>query len=287
MIRFMVFEHKNYNHYLRAVLEKKIQENPALSLRAVARQWKVQASFLSEVLNGKRHLTEAGAMSLVGKLDLDSTETDYFLNLVRLSRSKSPEAKELLLTKLKEIHPQGGSRHDLGVDHFITISEWQHFALLTLLDMPNIEANVDLITRALGISKLTTETTLERLTRLELIECDEKGNYHKIGQNYLVQSATHHSALKKYHTQMIEKTVQALDTQSPQQRFTGTEDIILSENDLPKAAAIFEECFQKILALSEKSKKHADEIYHVGIHCIRIAQVNPKTKNPKTPRKEK
>ena len=70
---------------LRLILNKKLDElkskNPSYSLRAFARKLNVTPSALSEIINGKRRVSEKKAQSLAHHLLLDPTEKMKFLKI--------------------------------------------------------------------------------------------------------------------------------------------------------------------------------------------------------------
>jgi uncharacterized protein (TIGR02147 family) len=76
-------------------------------------------------------------------------------------------------------------------------------------------------------------------------------------------------ALRKFHEQMLNKAVQALTTQTPKEKFIGSETFAFDEASLQKATDIIEECFSKIvyLASSQADKKN---VYHLGIQMFRL-----------------
>ena len=276
----MVYEHISYQSFLKGVLIERSQKNDSYSLRAMARQLGLSPSLLSEVLNGNRHLTEENAVFVADKLGLQEKEQLYFRTLVQLGRAKKPEVKQVLLNQLQKLHPKSEVGHDLSVDHFIYVSDWHHFALMRLMDISDFVFSPGAAAKALNIHPFEVDAALERLVRLELVEKTVAGKFVKLRDNVLVKAAGMNDALRKYHKQALEKTIDALSAQTPSERFTGTENITLSSDQLSEASEIYEECFKKILNLSKKRKKGA-EVYHLGIHMIRLSKIQ-KTKNDRT-----
>lgn len=265
-----IYRHHNYAGYLKEVLLDKARKNPSFSLRAMARQLSLPPSLLSEVFSGKRHLTEDNAVMVAERLGLNEAAREYFRTLVQLGRAKKPQVKEVLLRKLRTLHPDSELKHDLSVDQFVMISDACHFALMRLMDVEDFDFSVKSAAAVLGIHPLEVEAALERLARLELIERDAGGSCRKTKDNVMVRSPNSNDALKKYHSQMLEKTIDALGTQKNGVRFTGTEDLTLSADQMRDAEEIFERCFKEILALSRRRGKGA-EVYHLGIHMFRLS----------------
>jgi uncharacterized protein (TIGR02147 family) len=275
----MLFDHSNYRDFLKEVLTERIQQNRQYSLRGFARNIGIQPSLLSEVLGGRRKLSLESAGLVAQELGLSGQEADYFELLVELDRTKNPSRRESTLRKIQEINPQKKNIHDLSVDHFMVISEWYHFALLRLTEVENFQWSIKNVARALGIHEVEVSLALERLERLGLLRCEKGQKPVKTGSNYLVSSAVPNEAIRKYHTQMLQKTAEALTSQGPTERFSGTEDFLLAEDQLKEASEIFEECFTKILALSKKPSKKQKQVYHLGIHSFQLSKVLERKKS--------
>jgi plasmid maintenance system antidote protein VapI len=90
-------------------------KNPSYSLRAYAAKLQIPPSALSEILNGKRSITDKMAKRIVGRLNL--------------SKSKQAILLELNSIKIEQLS------EDLTLDYFRTISDWHYFATLSLAEL--------------------------------------------------------------------------------------------------------------------------------------------------------
>ncbi len=274
----MVFEQTHSRDILKAALAERTKQNSRYSLRAMARHLSIQPSLLSELIRGNRKLTEETALKIADKLGMEPLEREYLRLLVQLERAKSANLREAILQSIARIRPAQAAVYDLTVDLFRTISDWHHFALLRLSEINSFEWTERAAAQALGITGHEVSQALERMRRLELIEIDASGRPRKLTSDLLVSSPLPNEALQKYHTQMLSKTAEALKTQRPHERFSGTEDLVLDPAQLEQANEIFENCFKQILELSKKRKGPSAEIYHLGIHFFKLTQLSkPKT----------
>jgi len=267
----MALEHTyNYRSFLKEELVRRSKRNPKFSLRSLARMLGVSPSLISEVLSGKRNLTEDLATLLCSKLGFKDLERDFFVTLVRVERAKNVQVKTILLRKLEQIAPEGMKPRDLSVDQFIVVSDWYHFAVLRLLDIKDFNFTVANAAKVLGVRAMEIELALERMERLELVEKQGPGRYRKIDSLIRVQSTVPNEALRKYHSQLLQKTIEALTQQGPHERYTSTQNIALSSDQLKAAEKIFDSCLDELVKLSE-SRKSGAEVYHAGIHMIRLS----------------
>jgi uncharacterized protein (TIGR02147 family) len=268
-----LFESNSYRAYLRSVLAQRVQKNPRYSMRSFAKSLGVQVSQLSELLRGKRELSESRAVQIADKLGMSRDEAEYFRVLTQAERTKDPLHRKILFEQLARLNPRAQSARDLSVDRFVTISDWYHFAILRLLEIPGFQSTAKAVAKALGLKAIEAEAALERMERLDLVERQPDDTWKKVTADVQISSETPNSAIRRFHTQLLEKTIQALEEQTPAERFTGTETIALSKSQLKAASAIYEECFQKILRLAKVPKPDA-EVYHLGIHSFRLSNID-------------
>jgi acetoin utilization deacetylase AcuC-like enzyme len=121
---------------------------------------------------------------------------------------------------------------------------------------------------------------LERLGRIRKAEPKEGvPSYRKIEQEVSIFSQVPSEALRKFHTQWLEKTLRALHEQTQAERYTSTETLILSENQLQEAERIFDEALDRVTALSQ-TRDRGGEVHHIGIHRIRVTHPRKKGKSP-------
>ena len=262
---------QNYRSFLRERLIQKQKKNPQFSMRSFAKQLGIQPAFLSYVLNGKRDLSEEMTAQFIDRLGLTTDEGKRLELLVRYEKAQSPTQKKRLLEQLNELSPNQSPLRNLSVDHFVMVSEWYHFAILLLVRLESFDWSVSNVAKTLNLTSLEVEQALERMMALELIEWQKGMRPTRTETRLMVESSTSNAALKKYHTQLFEKATQGLEAFTPQERITSTQNIVLSEKQLPAANTLIQECFRKLIDLSATRLPDA-EVYHVGIHAFPLTQ---------------
>jgi uncharacterized protein (TIGR02147 family) len=265
-----IFEHSNYRTFLRANLVARIQRNSNYSLRAFAQQLGITSSYLSEILNEKKNLSSESALKISSRLGLKGDESEYFRLLVQLGSTRDPELKAVILARAKAINPNP-VRHDLSVDYFKMIADWFHLPIRQLASIEGFDFNSKNIASRLGISRHEAEEAIERLVRLELIEKDASGRYRKTDNNMLVKSPVPNNGLRKFHRQMLNKAIEALETQTPAEKFIGSETLAFDPAQLKQAETILEECFSRLVELTEAGKSKS-QVYHLGIQFFNLTQ---------------
>lgn len=271
----MIAQHSHYRSYLRSILADRKQKHPSYSMRAFAKHLGITQSAVSQILSGKRNLSQDTALKVSERLGLNAMETEYFSLLVQLETSKSPAFRESLLKRINLLKPITPI-HELSLDLFRVISDWYHLVIRNIADIDGFEMHPRILAKRLGISAIEVEAAIDRLLRLELLErlSGERHRYRKT-QDYILAKATiPNEALRTFHGQMLEKAKASLTTQTPKEKIIGSETFSFSSKYLSEANQITEEYFQKMSALARKpgGKNH---VYHLGVQFFNVTKENP------------
>jgi uncharacterized protein (TIGR02147 family) len=266
----MVLEHTNYRSFLRAELAERIGRNPAYSLRAFARQIGISAPSLSLLLNEKQNFSPTAALRAATRIGLSGIESEYFCQLVNFETTKSPELKAAVLAKLSVLNPKR-QLTELSVDRFKSISDWYHVALLEMTEIQGADFSPRALAKRLGIAPVEVEAALERLQRLELIEeiPGSKGSYRKVKRRHVAKSMVPSEAIRKFHRQMLEKAMDSIEGQTPEERVIGTEMFSIASEHIEEARKLRDEFFAKMAELSERPGRKND-VYGVGLQFYRV-----------------
>ncbi|MBL7669716.1 MAG: TIGR02147 family protein [Bdellovibrionaceae bacterium] len=99
-----LFNYEDYKSYLKALVRQRSKERGFKSFLAKASG--CERSYLSQILNGKAHLTSDQAFSLSGGLGFDDSERTYWMVLVELSRAATQSYKRNLISRLRDLQIQ-------------------------------------------------------------------------------------------------------------------------------------------------------------------------------------
>jgi len=160
------------------------RKNPAYSIRAFAERLEVGSGPLSQILNGKRKVSEKMAFKIMKKLNL------------------SPSAQKEAFRDLAEDAADDG--YLLEADRFALIADWYHYGILSLLAVKGFQNHPRWIAQRLGISENQASDAISRLLRLKILSVASNG---KLKRNYPKLTTTDgvpSDALKKAHSQGLE-----------------------------------------------------------------------------------
>ncbi len=93
-----VFDCSTYKDFLRSILRENSDKRGFQA--SLAKSAFCQPSYLSQVLSEKADLLPDHAAGIATYLELNDSETEYFLNLILLGRAKMAPLKKLLTKKL-------------------------------------------------------------------------------------------------------------------------------------------------------------------------------------------
>jgi len=265
---------EKYRGYLRDLLAERMSKNPSYSLQAFAAKAGVAKGFLSEVMSGKKNLSPQTAAKIAHRLGLPAEDADYFCLLVQMERATEPSYREKLLAQLKT-KTAATEVYDLSLDTFKAISDWRYFAIIGLAAVGEFEFSVKNVADKLGMSTVEVQSAIDRLVRLELLEQREDGSFRKTKDHFLVESRFQSEAVRKFHGQVLEKLIPALETQKKGERLSRTDVLLIDPKLYPRVEAILDRAAQEIVALSCESKDNT-QVSALALHLFNLI---PERKN--------
>jgi uncharacterized protein (TIGR02147 family) len=263
---------QTYRDLLRDILQRRSARNPAYSLRLMARQIGVSAATLSGVLRSKKNLSFIKAQSIAGALKLGRKETEIFLLLVQIEHTNDPGLKFDLMKKLHALGGGNKASH-ISVEQFRVVSDWYHYAILSLADVPSFNFTKDaipLVARTLGITVVEAHNAVRRLETLEMIEW-LNGRCFSREKNFLVQAKTPEPALRLHHKQLLQKAIDSIVNQSPNEKYMASETVAIDSSKLEEFTAITEDYLNKIIDLANSSDAK-DHVYQLGVQFFRLTR---------------
>ena len=224
---------------LQTVLQTKYNElrarNPQFSRRAFAKRIGISAGAISEILNGTRRVSVSVATRVAERLNLDPQERSELLSkFPRRSHSETADVSSRFM--------------QLSADRFRIIGDWQHFAILTLMRLPDFRGEADWIARRLGLTPAVARASLERLERLGMIALREDGAYFAGPEIYRTTDDVPSSAVRAAHAQYLANARAALEELSPSERDFTSLMLPFDRASLPRAKELIRKFQDDFLA---------------------------------------
>lgn len=273
---YMIYEYDDSIHFLKSTLQSKAEVNSSYSLRAFAKKLGLSAGALSSILNRKKKLSVERAHEVANALGLNADATEYFMALVQLEGAKSDSLKIQYLEKVKALNPKINQSKNLKqtlltLEHFKLISDWYGLAILELISGPVGEWNIKTIAKKMGLSKVNVELTLERLTKLELIEENADGSYKRIAETVMVQSQVPSDALKKYYEGVHAESLKSVFSQTPSEKVIGAQVFAFDPSQLEEVRELTNAYLDSLNELAAAGINKT-EIYQAITNVFKLTQ---------------
>jgi uncharacterized protein (TIGR02147 family) len=274
---------KTIPDFLNSHFKAKQKANPGYSIRAYARDLTLSPSFLSQVLSNQKQLSPAKAQAVSKRLHLNVDEQLYFVSKSIVSSSRSEKQKLDAQAVLRKIKIQRLA-HSLGTEEFKVMSDWYHLGIFQTLFLKDYakycetDGEVAFLARFLKVPTANVKEALERLSQLKIIECGKKVHF-PITDNLVVKNKIPSAAIRKFHRQMIEKSLVAMEAQPVTERFFNCTTLTLRQADLPDLMKEYETFYQSIVERFSKkasAKETADSVYALSSQLFRLSHGSDK-----------
>ncbi len=215
---------KASHELLQKALDRAVKNNPAYSLRSLARSMKVSPSFLSAVFKGKKKLPVERFDALVKALNMDESaqktlRQSLLIRTIAKSTKNSKVFDELLFSDAETKEKQSiEDRDERPLKEYLAIDSWYHIAILDMVTCVNFNPDPQHIARQLEIEPRQAEDALKSLSRQGLITYSD-GVWSKPQQKLRYPTTRSYPAIRAYHKAMISKALRALLEQTDDASF--------------------------------------------------------------------
>ncbi len=242
---------------LRRQFTEKNQKNIRFSLRSFSSRLGISPGAMSELLNGRRRVSKKIAARITERLLLDPKEQSQILSQFRdpIVRKVQPDPTQL----------------ELNADQFKLLSDWHHFAILTLMETSNFIHNKKWIARRLKINSHRVREALDRLLRLQLIK--KSGKTLKRTPTLISSSDEITSAsVQKAHGQYLENAEKALHEIPIELRDFTSIMLAIDPDRLPEAKKMIRKFQNQMERYLEKGNR--TEVYQMCIQLFPLTEIS-------------
>lgn len=233
---------------LSSVLKKELDRRKSFtasySIRKFAQDLQISPAQLSQLISEKRNITDKIMVKISKSLELSFSETKQLRG--------SKEARS--------------TKKELREDHFKLISDWYHFAILSLSEIKGTKADPRYLSKRLGISAEEANESLFRLRRLGLIKIHDDGTFEQVQKDLHIESKTKSESIQKYHAQNLRLAEYKLKTISLEKREFGNMTMAIDTGKLGRAKALISQFKDDMAELLESGNKK--EVYQLSIQLF-------------------
>ncbi len=229
---------------LKKELERRQKNNSAYSLRAFAKYLDVSPAALSQIMSGKRGVSVKRLNFLMDKLGLSPKQ-----QLKVLEIDSSYDRKTVVLKE----------------DEFKLISDWFHYAILSLGELPDNSSDSRWIAKRLNISYKQANEALTRLHRLGIIEIKD-GKFRQIGEPLKTTTDIPSSSIRNYHKGILALAQNKIEQVSVDKRDFSSITMAINSKNLKNAKKLTQKYKEQMLELLESGT--LNEVYQLSIQLF-------------------
>lgn len=246
-----------YIEYLKMSHQDKQKRNPAYSLRAHAKYLGLSPQVLSEIFRGKRHLPMKKVDEVIEKLALSPDIANRFRQSIKVNKFRLKDMAKLNVT----------NEHLLSDErHFRIISEWEYYAVITLLETCHEIDSLEIIANKLDIKKMRVDFVVNSLLAEELIIKNNDGIYKKNCKKLSTTKEIPSLALKEGHKEILEIARQKIDVVPVEERFYSASTIAIKKEKLSEAKELIREFRNKLTTFIADDEPN--EVYQMNIQLF-------------------
>ena len=244
---------------LKSELESRKLKNSQYSMRGFAKFIGLEPSVLSAIFKRKRGIPAKSIETIAKQLKLPSIKYQQFI------RSIEQEKMDL-----KELSKKEQKKSDLILDElaqYKVIAEWEHYAVLSLLETSDFNADHSWISTRLGVSKERIDTVISQLERCKLIKkVDHQDGYISLYTSLNTTEDILSRALQDSHQETLDLAKSKLSIIPVEKKDYTSATLAINSDNIPMAKKLIREFRAKLSTLLEEGTK--DQVYQVSIQLF-------------------
>jgi len=247
-----VFAYFDYRAFLRDAYADLKERQPGFSFRWFARRAGMTSpNFLKLVIDGKRNLTSASSERFATALELSSSETAFFRELVGFGQARTAAEKNRHFERIGT-YRQHRAVCALERDQFEYLSHWWYPAIRELVACDGFVEDDDWIASRLvpAITPAQARQAIELLLSLGFVERDEHGRLRQREPLLSTGAEVRSLAVGNFHRQMMERAAASIDLVDRDQRDISGVTVALSAETFQLVKQRIVELRAELLALS-------------------------------------
>lgn len=271
-----VFQYHDPIEFLNASLQAMQAKNPHYSMRSWAKQLGLShVAMLSMVLGKKRKLLPNLSSKITAQFRaagrFSENEGRYFDMLVLFQNASTVDEKNFYEGILASLKPDQRFS-TLELDRLNIIAEWYHSAILEMTYLKGFKSDPHWISQKLGsgVNEAQVRAAVDRLLRLGLLERNKQGKLVRTDALLATPTDIPDKSLKKHHTEMMTKAIEALEKQAVGKRDITSFTFAIDTRKMPEAKKMIRDFRRKLAAFLETP--NGESVYQLNIQLFDLLE---------------
>lgn len=266
-------------HVLQREFEQRQKRDPKLSLRGFARFIEIDPSALSAIFKGKRSLPKKNADKVAQILNLSEKETILFKDSIfnKNSTKKTSTDSESIQSNIDNVNIDA-IYHELQENqrNFAIIAEWEHYAILSLMDLKDFQNDEVWIADRLGIDYKRCREVVKNLVNSNMITVDFYNNvWHKNVNQPSTTDGIPSKALRASHEESMMLAIKKMHTVPMDERSMSSNIFCMDRSKVPMARKLIREFRRKLANLMETGT--TTDVYQFQVQLFPLTEANNET----------
>jgi uncharacterized protein (TIGR02147 family) len=257
----------NFTEFLKDEFIKKVKVNKSFSLRSYARFLDIHFATLSQLMSGKRAITEKTIKKIAPRLNATDENMQEWINALR-NQVDDVEVARIF----DEIDYKVLEKENLAL-----LSEWYHDAIVELVNTKEFKKDVAWIARVFNISYIEADKAISRLFKLGLLGTDDEGNW-IVTTNFkttITSDLNTSKALRTYQSDLLQKSLESIEVIPIEERTHTSLMVAISKEQLAnfrEEIRVFRKKLNQMAAAGVESEG-ADSVYCFCISGFPVADL--------------
>ncbi|QLY24481.1 TIGR02147 family protein [Bdellovibrio sp. KM01] len=205
---------QTYRNFIFDEFKKRKTKNSSYSMRAFARDLNMNASRLSEIMNGKVGLSDLKGAEMAERFGLSGKDREYFLDLIRSEHARSSIAKKEARERVRMYLLDERTLTDSEVH---AVVDWRNLALLELLTVPEIETSAESFAKHLGLTVSEVEDVVAQLVASKMLDTTGE-RWQALEGDFTTSADVSSHAIQNFHNQMLKRAGRAIQNDAVEDR---------------------------------------------------------------------
>ncbi len=260
---------KHYVEILERHFRLRRARNPAYSYRAFARDLKLPASRLSQILKGRQGLSLARATEIAERLGLAELERSVFLDHVEAKHARDPQTRRAARERLLAANVHADWRAIEAAD-FSRMIDPVYLAARALPSLEGFAYDPKSLAKRLGVSVAKFRRIWATLTELGLLARDSDGAWSN-GPHVVRKFEGASGDVRRYHQAVLERAKRAIDQVPIEERDVGAFVFPFASSHLPEARLALAE-FRKNFPERFEGGPAPDRVYALSVQFFPLTE---------------
>jgi uncharacterized protein (TIGR02147 family) len=222
-----------------------LKSTQGFSNRTFAKEANIKSpTHLFLVMSGKRRMTSALLKKIIKAFSLRTREAEFLNCLIEFDEAPTTLEQEQVYRKILR-YKQFSEGRTLSEETLAYYSRWEHIAMLEALGTPMRELGHEALGRLLGLTEAETNSVIETLRALGLIELKGK-RWTRMQSIFETPQETRSVLIRAFHREMIKRALSCVDGMSTEERKLFSVTLPLNEKNFEKLSEKIFEAMKEI-----------------------------------------